>query len=1141
LERDRLQNATLLPGMYIRVPLETERTDNEFRDFELGQVYSIDDVANTACVKLYGLSGNETVEIECPLDHLSRCFILPRTSFISLQVGKQGQVLFQCQDTWSPGKLIEYYVQIEGEKGVSRIDEGNIQVASNRQNYPPSFQLLNYEFQNPSWKFPRDPLIESYRELQNVTFGVEELVSTRLMLLTHQAEVVSRVLADTTCRYILADEVGLGKTIEACVILKGLRRRDPSLKALIIVPAALARQWHNELNAKFWLDFPIINSAPQFQNNSSPRGYIVCVEELAHDETLWSAVRVQKWDLLIVDEAHHLHKSPELYQRVHLLSSVIERVLILSATPIQRYAQEYLSLLSLMNPRRYDIQNIASFEALLDAQAKIRRRVALLGRTLTEEDFDAEEFVDEMDRMWMGLKQDMFLMDLINKVDDEEMRHGDSLSAAKEVLAYVSENYQIERRVIRNRRAHITAPMPQRALDASWAYAPEIIEAEVLEELYEYISTYSKTFIDHPLVTEYCKIWMHASSSSPHALLDILESRITYVTTPAENIPSQISKQLLVPAAPRFEAQRIDRILEYAPLLQEELSHFLEPLLVLVERWLDQTERALSESLQRSRQSPQPTAHRLVNVLNALHTAMSANSSTKVIVFSGWLQTLEALLSHLERRYGENVIAQFTCGLDDDQLQTNADNFQSIPHCRILLCDELGGEGRNFQIADQIIHIDLPWTPAQLEQRIGRVDRLGRSGIVRSIILYAQDWPEENLFQIWQDAFQLFTRSMSGMEIVLEGIQEKLLAAIKDDPRRGLAQLVAGMVSEAEQLRDAVEEERYFEEAAVNTSLREEFDHISERFQDGELLRTTCLKWASIAGLYTTYNPGTDILIFQPKRFNLASMKKARFLKPPNMEEALRRSGRKNNLVIRGTFNRDIAVRHEELVFFAPGNDPWIDAIIDNAIEADRGRCSAILRRTPAIQGTWRGFELLYSLTVDPRPLYQLGYDPAHLFQASGFLRTPTIRLLISEEGRRENKSTPAWKLIQHGYNKDNDVHLGKRDGVATQLQTFKKEYPVDEWHTIIQHTFNLADTILSEELDEYMEELAGEAQDLFFKQIAGLKAVYHWRSQYAGGQSMLTWEQIEDHERISQALVEGIRRPVRNLESVCYWVLQGK
>src|SRR5207249_11096005 len=77
------------------------------------------------------------------------------------------------------------------------------------------------------------------------------------MLLAHQAEVVARVLADVNCRYLLADEVGLGKTIEACVILKGLHHRLPNLKALIIVPGTLLQQWHNELNYKFWMEFPI--------------------------------------------------------------------------------------------------------------------------------------------------------------------------------------------------------------------------------------------------------------------------------------------------------------------------------------------------------------------------------------------------------------------------------------------------------------------------------------------------------------------------------------------------------------------------------------------------------------------------------------------------------------------------------------------------------------------------------------------------------------------------------------------------------------------------------------------------------------------------------------------------------------------
>ena len=149
-----------------------------------------------------------------------------------------------------------------------------------------------------------------------------------------------------------------------------------------------------------------------------------------------------------------------------------------------------------------------------------------------------------------------------------------------------------------------------------------------------------------------------------------------------------------------------------------------------------------------------------------------------------------------------------------EELQDAADAFQSSDRCRILLCDELGGEGRNFQIASQIIHIDLPWTPAQLEQRIGRVDRFGREGTVLSIVPFAQNWPEHDLFRIWQDAFHLFTQSMSGLEIALETIQNKLLDAIFQSSRDGIANLIDTMVEEADKLRQAVEEERYFEEAA---------------------------------------------------------------------------------------------------------------------------------------------------------------------------------------------------------------------------------------------------------------------------------------------------------------------------------------
>ena len=179
--------------------------------------------------------------------------------------------------------------------------------------------------------------------------------------------------------------------------------------------------------------------------------------------------------------------------------------------------------------------------------------------------------------------------------------------------------------------------------------------------------------------------------------------------------------------------------------------------------------------------------------------------------------------------------------MSDEDLQKQVDLFQSNPGCRILLCDELGGEGRNFQIADQIIHIDLPWTPAQVEQRIGRIDRIGRSGDVLSLVPFAQGWPEEALFHLWQDAFQLFTRSMSGLEIALEGVQDELYRAVLQSVRHGWESVLPGMIERAEQLRAEVEEERYYEMATINDRLREEFSLLSEKYRDGRLLQRSCM------------------------------------------------------------------------------------------------------------------------------------------------------------------------------------------------------------------------------------------------------------------------------------------------------------
>ncbi|GCE23211.1 DEAD/DEAH box helicase [Dictyobacter kobayashii] len=480
----------LLPGMYVRVPQEADRS-SDFREFRIGQLRSINQIAFTASIHFNHPDYDEPTDEEFSLDNLERCRILPDTSFTTVNKKKSGRILIHCLDAPEPDQFMDYYVQFYGEQGTQSLSEKEIIVSSIRQNPLPESQLHHYEFQNPKWKSLRDQVIDSYHTLRNATYGIEDLVGSRIMLLSHQAEVVSRVLGDPVCRYILADEVGLGKTIEASVILRGLQRRDPLIKTLIIAPSSLTQQWQNELDSKFWLYFPLLQAQQKRSTGLNGRGYIVSIEDLVQDQSLWNVISNISWGLLIVDEAHHLRKDPQAYERVRYISQHSQRALILSATPIQRRASEYLKLLALMDPNRYGPDDKETFTTMLTAQNKIRRKVVTLAQNLNPDEFDAEEFEDEFDGLLRNLKHDQVLRTLVKDFSNASAQ---TPAMATQILAYISENYRIESRVIRNRRAHLTIPLPQRELDTSYSYIPAEEETVALDTLYDYVEAYTQSF-----------------------------------------------------------------------------------------------------------------------------------------------------------------------------------------------------------------------------------------------------------------------------------------------------------------------------------------------------------------------------------------------------------------------------------------------------------------------------------------------------------------------------------------------------------------------------------------------------------------------------------------------------------------------
>jgi ATP-dependent helicase HepA len=1132
--------ASLLPGMYVRVPLDLDELDGEFRDYRIGQIVTINSVANQAWISLQTYSPGQPAVLETvarDIAQLHRCHIMPETPFIHTRSQQEGLVLLPCEESWQEGRLCEYYVQLGGQ--IQRLSEELLLVPSHRQSPNPAEQLMRYELHHPRWKFERDQLIESYAQLRTATFGLEDLVGSRVMLLPHQAEVIATVLSDETCRYVLADEVGLGKTIEACVILKGLCRRFPGLTTLIIAPASLVEQWHYELNSKFWLDFTYGSQLNPLSLSLDKRGIIVSVEKLLADSKLANYLVKQRWGLLIIDEAHHLHKRAALYKYVHRLSTNAERALILSATPIQRRADEYLGLLKLMDPVRYGAFDRARFAHILESQQTIRQTIAYLARALNLEEFDIVEFVEEMGTVAEELKHDRLLQKLIRETAGQPTA-SQQLANAKQTIRYVSENYRVESRVIRNRRINLNIELPQRAITTEFSYLPEGVEVELLSELYDYIDYIS---IEQPgeqqtlLALEYGRILLHKAFSSPQTLGDLLKNRQQFLESPPVGTRKQSTRFLLTPAAPREENKRIQALLAHIPSPPGE-SNRLKSLLWLCQNWQEHTEKTL-EACSFGMTIPDSN-HRLVQVLRSVQDQLRRHPAAKVIIFSAWAETLQFLLPHLTKhvRPFRGRVAQFHGRVPIAQLQEQVDLFQSQEEYCVLVCDELGGEGRNFQMADVIIHLDIPWTPAQLEQRIGRVDRLGRTGKVLSIVPYAREQVEYDLFRIWEEGFNLFTRSMSGLEIALEGVLDDLLIALRHGSRDGLANLIPQMVEKAKELRETVEEERYFEENAINHRRRDEFQHLSEQYRDGSKLRLSITRWASMAGLKNTYNRQADTVVFFPEDFGSKSMANAKFFTPPNMEEALSRSGRSHNLVITGTFNRDIAVRREDLVFFAPGNDPWTDSIVGNALEADRGRSCAILRKTDLLTTPWRGVELFYQLQVNPRPLYEAGHSPIHLFQAQGYLFTSTLRLLISTEGDVVSRSHPAWQAITaHSFNQSRgDRHLGKRGG-QRQIDFLKEALPADIWVAVLERAIAVANAKIEEEF-AFAEDVAQEAAEEFEHKLLGLRATQYWLNRSYSQRNAAATMNLEVQKQISDTLTKGIRAPLIQLESACFWWL---
>lgn len=992
----------MLIGCYYRCPIVVEEGDKDHpRFFVLAQLVEYNEIADAIRVEMHDLLGSSQY-YEDIFQHnvffaqaVTRCEASPG-GVVKGPWGR-GTVVSRASEPYFEDEPYWYWIKLPNGNCVKAC-ETELKFDYSQMNYAPEKQLRSYEFQHPTWFINHLKVSKNLHLVNNATYGFRVLAGCRAYLLPHQISTVARCFETSPVRYMLADEVGLGKTVEACSILSILASENKDLRVLIIVPGALVSQWKNELHYKYGLDASVASALSR-----------ICLLPL-EDVDKSISILYSKWDLAIVDETHRLLSNDNWYNHVQSLSRRVTHILLLSATPIQDRNEEYRRLLALLNPEQYEDMSPERFAWMVKRQKKIQRSANLLLGYLERYDEYTEIVIDDLNTIVETL-EDPALEKMVKEIDLTSEDKG--LGKVKQALSYICENYRIERKVIRNRRQLISEKMAQRKLHAV-SYTPLSLnenynEIGAIQNTLAYLSENGED--DEEYVNETAIPLLSALFSSPWAFEAALRK-----------LKIQDSILLESASAWRQQAENEHRLVNVA--LDED---------------------------------PDLIKGRLMTALNYIdqETDIYDDENCKLVVFTAHNATLIEFLRLFNERSSHMDIRAVGFGkhMDRDELEDSVYAFQNDPTCRVIVCDETGGEGRNFQNAAQVIHLDLPWNANALEQRIGRLDRLGRDPDkdVISVVLYADTSVEEQLFHIWKDGMKLFEQSLSGLEIITGELNELIVEALLDDYYAGLNNAFDDILDQAEEMRESVEDEQDFDiGATLYRPLSQGIDNVLSIYasEDDNLFATAMMGWGRQAGLWPEKPTKSGLIEFRESNFSVGAARQS-LLVPPDWDKYTYTSIVQREGKILGSFDRKTAATREDILFFAPG-DAVYDSLISNAVGCNRGRCSGIETSGPF---NYDGLVYIYNVAPELDELLEKGISLQTLAQYKMYL--PLKQIFVAVPLNAKSKEIPEKEVIKvlNDLRCSNAKHVGKRSAPKlsiSPLEKFISLTPPNTWEPLI-------------------------------------------------------------------------------------------
>ena len=659
-----------------------------------------------------------------------------------------------------------------GERMLFKADEASLGIA--QKSRPWSFDVPAEEFKLG---------LEAYRiNIAHLFDPMMAVHTSNVVPLPHQITAVyDSMLPKQPLRYVLADDPGAGKTIMAGLYIRELILRADAKRILIVSPGSLVELWQDELYEKFGLSFKIFSreldatsmTGNPFEENDM---LIARLDQLSRNEEFQEKLKTTEWDLVVVDEAHKLSasfygneiKRTKRFILGQLLGSITRHFLLMTATPHNGKEEDFQLFMSLLDADRF--------------YGKFR---------------DGSHKVDVTDLMRRMVKEELLKFDGTPLFPERRAYTANyslsDLEAAlyTHVTNYVKEEMNRAERLQDGKRKG-TVGFALTALQRRLASSPAAIYSSLRrrrEKLQRRLKEL-KLMQRGQTISEIMS--MEIVRGAPE---DIYESADEMSDSDYEEFEEQVVDQATA-------AQTIDELyleIESLKVLEAEAKQ-------VVHSGNDRKWEELSRLLQENE-----------------YMVDASGSRRKLIIFTEHKDTLEYLTDRIRGLLGsQESVVVIHGGIGRDKRREAQELFRNDPKTLVLIATDAAGEGVNLQNANLMVNYDLPWNPNRLEQRFGRIHRIGQTEVCHLWNMVASETREGDVFQKLFDKLEVERKALGGRVFDILGeafenrsLKEMLIDAIRygDDPkvRSRLEQVVEGAL-DTEHLREIMERNALAEE-----------------------------------------------------------------------------------------------------------------------------------------------------------------------------------------------------------------------------------------------------------------------------------------------------------------------------------------